>query len=388
MIKTDVLVVGGGLAGLSTAYFLGKNKKLSVIVIEQENALGGHSSGRNAGMLRQALPDPMLVKLAKSSLAYFNSLSAKGWTGVHLKKTGSLLLAGSQGSDELKRIQSALKANGVSYRNLTREQAIQKVSILASTTFGGALYCSEDAMLDLTPLLTGFVKKLLKMHIPILTGREVLSIKKTKNEYVVKTSKETFVTRKIVNAAGAWAPMIAKQAGASKLPLQAYRRHLFLSPNLPVRQAGSEPARPAGGLQDPNFSKWPFVWDVSRDFYFRPVEGGVLLSPCDKTPEKKGDRQEKVNPKMKQALLSKMRDFSADMKTWKVANGRSGLRTMMPDGRFAIGEDQKQKGFFWVAGLGGHGVTTCFAVGQLAATMVSGGAVDPKLKRALSPGRF
>lgn len=366
--------MGGGLAGLSTAYFLGQNKKLSVIVIEQENALGGHSSGRNAGMLRQALPDPVMVRLAKQSLTYFNSLSAKGWKGVHLKKSGSLLLAKDKQATEIRLIQNALKVNRVPFRNLSHEEAINKVPVLASTEFDEALFCAEDAMLDLTPLLTGFVEKLLRMHIPILTGREVLSIQKIKNEYRVKTSKETFVARKIVNAAGAWASVVAKQAGASKLPLQAYRRHLFLSPN--------------SKRLPPNFSGWPFVWDVTRDFYFRPVEGGILLSPCDKTPEKKGDRQEKVNPKMKQALLSKMKDFSADMKAWKVANGRSGLRTMLPDGRFAIGEDKKQKGFFWVAGLGGHGVTTCFAVGQLAATIVVGKNVDPKLKKAFAPNRF
>lgn len=76
------------------------------------------------------------------------------------------------------------------------------------------------------------------------------------------------------------------------------------------------------------------------------------------------------------------------MRSWRAARPKSGLRTMTPDGRFVIGEDKKQKGFFWVAGLGGHGVTTCFSVGDLAARMVLGKNVDKKLRKALSPGRF
>ncbi len=165
MIKTDVLVVGGGLAGLSTAYFLGKNKKLSVIVIEQETALGGHSSGRNAGMLRQALSDPLLVKLAKQSVAYFNALDSNKWVGVKLTISGSLLLSQAQKDPELAHIQKALQANRVSFRRLSREEAVKRVPVLATTDFSEALFCPEDAMLDLTPLLTGFVNNILKMHI-------------------------------------------------------------------------------------------------------------------------------------------------------------------------------------------------------------------------------
>ena len=61
---------------------------------------------------------------------------------------------------------------------------------------------------------------------------------------------------------------------------------------------------------------------------------------------------------------------------------------MTPDGRFVIGEDTKLKNFYWVAGLGGHGVTTCFSVGELAAGLLLGHAADPALEKALSPGRF
>ena len=91
---------------------------------------------------------------------------------------------------------------------------------------------------------------------------------------------------------------------------------------------------------------------------------------------------------MKELLKQKLNRFSLSMGKLAVGGAKSGLRTMTPDGRFIIGEDARCEGFFWVAGLGGHGVTTCFSVGRLAADAILGKKRDNKLMRALSPERF
>jgi len=61
---------------------------------------------------------------------------------------------------------------------------------------------------------------------------------------------------------------------------------------------------------------------------------------------------------------------------------------MASDGRFVIGEDPNLKNFYWVAGLGGHGVTTSFSVGDLAARLVLGKKADPRAVRWASVKRF
>jgi glycine/D-amino acid oxidase-like deaminating enzyme len=114
----------------------------------------------------------------------------------------------------------------------------------------------------------------------------------------------------------------------------------------------------------------------------------LLLSPCDKRPEKSADRREKVDPRMRGILRQKLRRFSAGLGRLPLGRARSGLRTLTPDGRFVVGRDGRQKGFFWVAGLGGHGVTTCFSVGRLAADLILGKRTDAKMTRSLSPSRF
>ena len=87
-------------------------------------------------------------------------------------------------------------------------------------------------------------------------------------------------------------------------------------------------------------------------------------------------------------MRSKLEDFGGNFKPVKIQSAKSGLRTMTPDGRFVIGEDPKLKGFFWVAALGGHGVTTSFAVGDLASDLILGRKTDRNIAQALSPRRF
>ncbi len=350
----------------------------SVIVLEQEKDLGGHSSGRNAGMLRQAVPDPVLAELAKESCGYFEKLAGNGWKGFKLKRQGSLLLAKGPQTVELKRIARSLSRVGVKTQWFSHREAERKVSILKNGDFSRALFCPSDAMLELGPLLRGFVKTLGKKGIRIWRGMALEDVRRlpagkagVPGGFVVKAGGKEIFAKKLVNAAGAWASWVAEKAGASVLPLTPYRRHLFVS-------------RVSGRAAQ----KWPFVWDVSHDFYFRPTPQGLLISPCDRAAEKKGDRREKVNPAMKGILKKKLNRFSRSLGKLPLGGAKSGLRTMAPDGRFVVGKDPRHEGFYWVAGLGGHGVTTCFSVGRLAADVILGKKADNRLVKALSPGRF
>jgi len=371
LVKTDLLIIGGGVAGLSTAYFLGKSGERSVLVLEQERDLGGHSSGRNAGMLRQAVADPVLAALATESCGYFGRLSGNGWKDLKLKRQGSLLLAKGRQIAELRRIAQTLSRAGVETRWLSHREVEKKVSLLKNGDFSRGLFCPSDAMLELGPLLKGFVASLKQFGIRVERGKQLQDVKKVPGGFLVRAGGKSIFTKKLVNAAGAWAGWVAQKAGASSVPLVPYRRHLFVSK---VKMSGSQ--------------KWPFVWDVSHDFYFRPVSQGLLLSPCDRAAEKRGDRKERVNPAMRVLLKQKLGRFSRPMGNLAIGGAKSGLRTMAPDGRFIIGEDARCEGFFWVAGLGGHGVTTCFSVGRLAADAILGKKRDNKLMKVLSPKRF
>ncbi len=374
MRNFDTIIIGGGVAGLSTAYFLAKNGQKSVLVLEQEKKLGGHASGRNAGMLRQALSDPVLVDLAVQSQRFYSRASKQGWKNLNLQTNGSLLLSTNEDIEELRKIETTIQMFGINPRWLSKKEVAKKVSILENGNFDHALFCPTDAMVDIEALLQGFLGYLKTQGISVFCGKSLETVHRADGGFLVQAGNQKWFTQKIVNAAGAWAGWVAEKVGATEIPLMAYRRHLFFASTF--------------HLPPSTFFKWPFVWDISHHFYFRPLENKIMFSPCDKTPEKLGNRREKVNLAMRKVLDQKLKNFSERLASFRMDKVKSGLRTMTPDGRFVIGEDTKIKNFYWVAGLGGHGVTTCFSVGKLAADMILGKKVNHELKKALSPERF
>ena len=373
--KKEILIIGGGFAGLSTAYFLAKKGVHDIAIIERERKLGGHASGRNAGMVRQAVSDPLLASLAIEGQHAFRKAKNQGWPFA-FKTQGSLLLASGSKVRELYKIQEILKNKGVSSKILSQKEASKKVSILKDGNFECALFCASDSLVDIEALLKSFLKQLREFRVKIFLGRTLHSIQKTEDGYLVKAGSDTFNCKKIVNAAGAWAGAVGEKAGGTLVPFKAYRRHLFESaPSKSYHKA------------------WPFVWDLSHKFYFRPLNRGLLLSPCDKKAfklklEKAHVPGEVIDSQVQSKLFKKLKKFSPELHRLKIKKAKAGLRTMTPDGRFVIGEDAKRKGFYWVAGLGGHGLTTCFSVGRLAADLIIGKKSDINLVKSLSPSRF
>ncbi len=253
--------------------------------------------------------------------------------------------------------------------------------LLRNGDFKKGLYCPSDARVDIQKLLRAFLKELRRLGVSIWCGYGVEKIEKNPGGFLLHAGGKTFFGKKIVNAAGAWAGEIAKKAGAMPVPLKAYRRHLF---EAQFDKGDSALFLKKGAVP---FIRWPFVWDLSHQFYFRPLGNKLLLSPCDKKIFRRAGG-EKIDRRMKQVLLGKLNRFCGGFKSLKIEKAKSGLRTMAPDGRFVIGEDPRVPGFFWMAGLGGHGVTTCFSSGRLAADLVLGKKREEFLVDAVSPKRF
>ena len=110
------------------------------------------------------------------------------------------------------------------------------------------------------------------------------------------------------------------------------------------------------------------------------------MCACDETPWNKGDVP--VDETMRQILAEKFSAFVPRLTEARPAYVWAGLRVLTPDGRFIIGEDPRMKGFYWAAGLGGHGMTTSFGVGELVAQALTQEHPRDELSEAFRPGRF
>jgi D-arginine dehydrogenase len=355
MKTQEFVIVGAGFAGAATAYHLARRGVRDILLLEQEGIPGFHSSGRNAAMMRQCVPDPDLAKLTRDGAEFLRHPPSDWPEPVQFKQQGSLLLGSGASWTKLKEDAETGRRVGIDVVPCTPDQARRQVPVLEGAQFEGAIWCASDGIIDIHALLSGYLKAAAGAGARIRYHAKVQSVRNAGGDAVeIVTDGETVRAKILVNASGAWANLVGKMAGAREVPVRPCRRHLFVSP--PIDWV--DPA-------------WPFVWDVAHDIYFRPEGAGLLLCACDQTELSPGDPP--VDDSVKELLAEKIERFMPALSGVSISRGWAGFRTLTPDGRFIIGWDPRIKNFFWVAGLGGHGMTTSPAVGELAAGLLIAG---------------
>ena len=361
MESAKYVIVGAGLAGMATAWGLTRASEKSVLVLEKEEFPGMHSSGRNAAMIRQVVSNPALVALAREGARFFSG-EAPGWEAPPpFRRCGSLLVAGGNALAKLEKQADAARGAGVEVEVWDRPRIEREVPCARDGQFEGGVFCPTDGVTDTDGLIQGYWAAARAGGAKLETGCEVLEIETVNGRITsVKTDKGRIRTGVVVNAGGPWASLVADLAGA-------LRRHLYYT-----------------GRLDWVSPDWPFVWDVDTDVYFRPESAGLLLSPCDETPAKPA--LPVVDPGIQDLLADKLAASFPALLEVPIVRSWAGLRTFAPDRMFTIGWDPQVEGFYWVAGLGGHGVTTSPAVGRLAAAELAAGRSEGD--SPFSPARF
>ncbi len=367
--SADVVVVGGGFAGAATACFLVRRGVADVVLLESEDQFGAHASGLNAAMARQVTTDPVTNEVLRASVA--GTIRTDGFWAepVEVRPQGSLLLVGP-GESPLVRAAGRAARAGLDCRVVDRAEAVARVDVLRETPFDRAVFTASDGVVDIHALLWRYLGAARTGGARLVSGVRVEAVEVEAGRVrAVRTTRGRVACRVLVNAAGAWANRIASLAGLAPLAMQAYRRHLMTTPPLPF-------VRP----------QWPFVWDTVHEYYFRPEVGGLLLSPGDQDPAEPGTVLR--DPRALETLAEKLARHCPRLAGVPVSRWWAGLRTVTQDGRFAVGWDSRVDGFFWVAGLGGHGMTASCAVGEFAADLVAGRPVDDRWRREMDPMRL
>ncbi len=364
----DFVIIGGGLAGMSTAWGLSLLGERDVVVLEKEDFPGMHSSGRNAAMIRQLVAGEELLELTTTG-ARFYAGDAPGWKQPPpFLPDGSFMTAGPDGWAALESNARTAAQAGVKLELCGINRITQAIPCVAGGRIEGGAYFPGDGVTDTDGLIQGYRTAAKVGGARLLTACEVKNIDVHNGGITgVETSRGYIKTGRLINAAGPWAGLIGSMAGAVKVEIAPLRRHLYYTGAL--------------GWADQH---WPFVWDLDRDVYFRPESGGLLLSACDESPTRPA--LPVVDPAVQDLLASKLSETFPRLLDVPIARSWAGLRTFAPDRAFMLGHDPVLDGFYWVAALGGHGVTTSPAVGRIAAGDISGkGAAAPA---AFSPSRF
>ena len=369
MSSSDILIIGGGIAGLSAASALSRHAK--VTVLEAEDAIGYHSSGRSATMLHYALGDPHVRALTLASRGFFEE-PQPDFTDVPLGHRMPILIHARE--DEVASLE-ALEAAIAPFATMERveESGILDLCPVIRTGEGGAVAGLVDRngiRLDTHALLQGHVHALRSNSGEVLTGARVSSIEFAGSAWTVRTERgEIHSAPILVNAAGAWADAIATLAGLGPIGLTPLRRTIITF----------------DGPSDT--SGWPFAKTVGDELYFAPESGRLFASPMDEIPTEPCDAQP---DEYEVALAAHRVEERTTMQVGRVHSRWAGLRTFAPDRHLVAGFDSRAEGFFWLAGQGGYGLQTSPVMAKAVESLVAGTPwpIEAVTPEDLSPARF
>jgi len=341
MIRTraEILIVGGGIAGLSTAYHLAQAGQRGVLLLDREELPGFYASGHNAGVGRQLTGRPEHTALTiegRSRLAQAGLLDQRG---------GFLVAADSGGTATL--------AREAEHFHLQVERGLG--TPLPGFKAAEFLWIPSDGFIDVDGVLQRCTEGARAGEAELRYGCQVQSIQPVADGFEVLTNQGLIHAGRLVNAAGAWAQEVGRMAGGLDIPFLPLRRHLIWS-----------------NVVHPQEQPW--IWWADRPLYLRAESGGLLLCACeeDRVPLPAPQQQPESDDYILENLSASLRELAPGLADLAIARLWCGLRTFAPDRRFTIGPDPVNPRLFWVAGLGGHGMTSGLAVGHLAAELIQG----------------
>lgn len=355
-MHTDILIIGAGFAGTATAYHLSQNFHGTIVVIEAEPKPGLHASGLNASMVIQPSHSKSIRELcSRSRLFYQNHLDMTGF-----KQLGSLML-GSISS--LENLQDPEMFSSYLW---SAAKTQKQVPLLENHNFKSALWTPSDGIMDIQKLLYFYTQSANENGVRFCCGQRVEKIhRKKKNKFKISTTEGEITANRVVNAAGAWAGHLATVSGATSLELLVLKRHLFtLEPSLSI-----DPGCPA-------------VWNLDKEFYFRPYCGSLLFCPCDKKPAHSLDSN--IDPEIQEYMTKLLKKELPLLNDSKQRDRWSCFRVFTPDGLPFIGPDPSLPEFYWVAGLAGYGMSASWEIGRLAALSI----IDGQFKPQFDPSRM
>ncbi|MEM9550976.1 MAG: FAD-binding oxidoreductase [Pseudomonadota bacterium] len=355
----DFLVIGGGIAGTSAGARL--STLGSVHLIEAEAALGYHASGRSAALYEASYGLPSTVALNIASGDYHRNTN-----GGYLSPRGLMVLARPEDKDAFDHDLGDLGLD-----EITPKEAIDRVPILNAETVARAGYHAAAWDIDTDRLIQDFAKTIRSAGGQVDTSLKVLEIRRKLDGWHVHAGEIDVMARHIVNAAGAWADIIAGMAGIAPIGLTPCRRSMVRIP-------------PPDGH---DLTHWPMIMGAGERWYAKPDAGKLLVSPAEEDPMAPMDAW--PDDMVIAEGLARYEEMVSTPVT-RVEHSWAGLRSFSPDRALVLGPDPDEPSFIWCAGQGGYGFQTSPAASALLADLMAGRApaVDADTVAALSPKRF
>ncbi len=360
--RAEVVIVGAGIMGLAIAYNLAKNHGITDVVVVDRTYLCGGASGRNGGGVRAQFSSEENIRLMQESIRICRDFAREMKINVWFRQGGYLFLVRSEaGRRTLETSVAVQNGCGLGTRMLTPREAQRVVPELDLEGVVAASYNPDDGVVFPWPFVWGYAHGAQRLGVDIATFTDVLGFRTTgKRIDAVVTDKGEIRTHRVVNAAGAWSPEVARLLGV-ELPNHPHRHEI----------CSTEPLK-----------LWlkPLVADLGNGLYFSQSMRGEIVGGIGNANVPEGlDMGSSTDflALYSRALLS----ACPILGSVKVLRQWSGCYDLTPDANPIVGGVDDIEGFYQASGFMGHGFMMAPVMGRLLAQYIAEGTDLPMFER-------
>ncbi|MGH3359519.1 MAG: NAD(P)/FAD-dependent oxidoreductase [Nocardioidaceae bacterium] len=344
--RASVVVIGGGVMGVSTAYQLAAAGVPDVVLVDKD-ALGSGSTCKAAGGVRAQFSDRLNVELGARGMEVFGNFEALFDQRIDLHRVGYLFLLDSAADVETFEQNIALQNElGVPGRMIDVDEAKRLSPLIETDGLLAAAYSPDAGHCTPESVVLGYASAARRHGARLLTSCAATGIDVDAGQVrAVRTEGGRIECDAVICTAGAWSQQVGAWAGV-ELPVTPLRRQIVITeamPDLPPDVA--------------------FTIEFSSSFYFHGEGNGLLIgmSDPDETTGFKLDRTEDWLPRLGEAMQRR----APTLTDVGLASGWAGLYEMTPDHNGLIGEAADVDRFLYATGFSGHGFLMGPAVGEV-----------------------
>jgi sarcosine oxidase subunit beta len=363
---TDLVIVGGGVWGLSIAYHYARLKVGRVLLLER-NTLASAATSRAAALLTQARAKTVLMPLIAQTYADITDLEVALGESLDGRRVGSLhVTASASRQRELRELMAIAGQAGLSVEALTADEAARRAPWLNPEAIMSAAFMPEDAFIDPYRLAMAYARAARMYGATLRQGVTVQDLRRQGDRVTgVVTDQGVVYAGCVVDAAGAWANRLASPLGVG-LPMTPVRSQYWIT------------------APDPLFPRdHPMVILPDASAYSRPELGGLLFGLRERQSVSVDPRE--LPDDLEGFALGEeggwsslvegapaLRRFLPALDRLEIAHHITGLSTYVPDGLLALGLAPGIQGFLTAAGCSGAGIATAGGIGRGIAALAAG----------------
>ncbi|WP_442579179.1 GcvT family protein [Mesorhizobium sp. ASY16-5R] len=365
----QIVVIGGGIIGCSTAYHLARDHKADVVLLEQGKLTSG-STWHAAGLVGQLRSSASITRVLKYSVDLYKTL--KGETGLETgwKMTGCLRLATNQDRwTEFRRLATTAKSFGMDMHLLDAAEVKRMWPLMETSDLVGASWLPTDGQASPSDITQSLAKGARMHGAKLFEEVRVTGFDMTDGRITtVKTTKGDIACEKVVNCAGQWARQVGAMAGID-VPLQPVKHQYIITEKIDGLAADA-----------------PTIRDPDRRTYFKEEVGGLVMGGYEPNPQAwdTGLAGGDVPNDWEFRLFDDDFDHFEQHMTQAIARvpalERVGVKQMIngpesftPDGNFILGSAPECANMFVGAGFNAFGIASGGGAGWVLAQWVVDG---------------